>query len=347
MKQRLTFGYLYDFRNPREWQRPWADLYAETLEFITWTESLGFGGAWVPEHHAADDGYAPSPLVTLAAIAARTRTIKLGSAIALAPLYHPVRFAEDCAVLDILSGGRAEMAVAVGYRRREAEAYGIDFSSRGRRMDEFLEIVRRLWAGETFSYAGKYFTLKNACIVPAPTRPIPLYLGGFTDKALERTAKYGDGYFGNPEVWDLYRDKLRACGKDAAGARMRIQGLFVLVARDPEKAMEEVAPHFHYVNNAYARWLNEDRASTGFDDTLLKPMTLEAFKASGILRILTPGQAIDMFNEMLAKAPVEHFMMMLPAGIAPSKFAPYAEVFAREVMPAFGRATDSRSELPQ
>jgi hypothetical protein len=77
------------------------------------------------------------------------------------------------------------MAVAVGYRRREAEAYGIDFSSRGRRVDEFLEIVRRLWAGETFSYAGKHFTLKNACIVPTPTRPIPLYIGGFTDKALE------------------------------------------------------------------------------------------------------------------------------------------------------------------
>lgn len=335
MKHALTFGYLYDFRNPLEWRRPWADLYAQTLDFISFTESLGFAGAWVPEHHGSDDGYAPSPLVTLAAIAARTKTIKLGSAIALAPLYHPVRFAEDCAVLDILSGGRAEMAVAVGYRRREAAAYGIDFSSRGRRMDEFLEIVRRLWAGETFSYAGQHFALKNASIVPTPTRPIPLYIGGFTDKALERTAKYGDGYFGNPEVWELYRQKLRACGKDPAAARMRIQGLFVLVARDPEKAMEEVAPHYHYVNNAYGRWLSEDRGSTGFDGTLLTPMTLEAFKASGILRILTPPQAVEMLSEMLAKAPVEHFMMMLPPGFPPERFAPYAELFAREVMPAF------------
>jgi alkanesulfonate monooxygenase SsuD/methylene tetrahydromethanopterin reductase-like flavin-dependent oxidoreductase (luciferase family) len=335
VKQGLTFGYLYDFRNPPPWRRPWADLYAETLEFITWTESLGFAGAWVPEHHGADDGYAPSPLMTLAAIAARTKILKLGSAVALAPLYHPVRFAEDCAVLDILSGGRAEMAIAIGYRRREAEALGVDFSSRGRRTDEFLEIVRRLWSGETFSYTGKHFTLKNASIVPTPTRPIPLYLGGFTDKALERTAKYGDGYFGNPEVWDLYREKLRARGKDPAAARMRIQGLFVLVASDPEKAMEELGPHFHYVNNAYGRWLNEDSASTGFDDTQLKPMTLDAFKASGTLRILTPGEAIDMLNDMRAKAPVEHFMMMLPPGIAPSRFAPYAELFAREVMPAF------------
>jgi alkanesulfonate monooxygenase SsuD/methylene tetrahydromethanopterin reductase-like flavin-dependent oxidoreductase (luciferase family) len=335
VKQKLTFGYLYDFRNPPPWHRPWIDLYAETLDFITWTESLGFDGAWVPEHHGADDGYAPSPLVTLAAVAARTKTLKLGSAVALAPLHHPVRFAEDCALLDIISGGRAEMAVAIGYRRREAEALGVDFSSRGRRTDEFLEIVRRLWTGETFSYAGKHFTLKNASIVPTPTRPIPLYLGGFTDKALERTAKFGDGYFGNLEVWDLYREKLLACGKDPAAARIRIQGLFVTVARDPEKAMEELAPHFHYVNNAYGRWLKEDHASTGFDDTQLKPMTLEAFKASGILQILTPREAVDMFNEMRAKAPVEHFMLMLPPGIAPSKFAPYAELFAREVMPAF------------
>jgi len=100
-----------------------------------------------------------------------------------------------------------------------AEAYGVDFSSRGRRTDEFLEIVSRLWAGETFSYQGKHFSLQNASIVPTPLRGrVPLYLGGFTDKALERTARYGDGYFGNEEVCDLYLEKLRACGKDPASA---------------------------------------------------------------------------------------------------------------------------------
>jgi alkanesulfonate monooxygenase SsuD/methylene tetrahydromethanopterin reductase-like flavin-dependent oxidoreductase (luciferase family) len=273
----------------------------------------------------------------LAAIAARTKRIKLGSAIALAPLHHPVRFAEDCAVLDILSNGRLEMAVAVGYRRREAEAFGVDFSARGRRTDEFLEIVGRLWAGESFSYNGKHFTLKNASIVPTPLRGrVPLYVGGFTDKALERAARYGDGYFGNEEVCDLYREKLRVFGKDPSSARIRIQGLFVLVANDPEKAMHELAPYFHYVNNAYGEWMNEDRAATGFGDTaMIKPMTLEAFKGSGILNILTPSQAIEMFNEMLARTPVEHFMLMVPPGLPRSKFIEYAEVFAKTVIPAF------------
>jgi alkanesulfonate monooxygenase SsuD/methylene tetrahydromethanopterin reductase-like flavin-dependent oxidoreductase (luciferase family) len=335
--QQLTFGYLYDFRNPPQWRRPWADLYAQTLEFISWTESVGFEGAWVPEHHAAADGYMPSPLVVLAAIAARTRTIKLGSAIALAPLYHPVRFAEECSILDILSNGRLEMALAIGYRRREAEGYGVDFSARGRRTDEFLEIVRRLWAGETFSYEGKHFALKNASILPTPvSKRIPLYIGGFTDKALERTARYGDGYFGNEEVCDLYAEKLRALGKDPAAGRVRIQGLFTVVARDPEKALHELAPYFLHVNNSYGQWLNEDRASTGLGDSaLLEPMTLEQFKQRGLLRILTPGQAIDVLNRMRSKAPVEHFMMMLPPGIEPAKFSEYAEVFAKEVIPAF------------
>lgn len=334
---KLTFGYLYDFRNPPQWHREWTQLYAETLDFISWSESVGFEGAWIPEHHGADDAYMPSPLVMLAAVAARTRTIKLGSAIALAPLYHPVRFAEECAVLDILSNGRLEIAVAIGYRRREAEAYGVDFSVRGRRTDEFLEIVRRLWRGESVSYEGQYFSLRNARIAPRPvTAHLPLYMGGFNDKALERIAKYADGYFGNLEVVEPYLEKLRAQGKDPTLARIRIQGLFVVVAKNPGQAMHELAPYFHHVNNTYGEWLNEERAATGFGESaLLKPMSLEAFEASGILRILTPDEAIDLFNDMRSKAAVEHFMMMLPPGIPPGRFQKYAEVFAQEVIPVF------------
>ena len=134
LKRQLTFGYLYDFRNPTQWHRAWADLYAETLEVIAWSESAGFKGAWLPEHHGAEDGYMPSPMVALAAIAARTKTINIGSAVALAPLYHPVRFAEECAVLDILCNGRLEMAVAIGYRRRETDGFGVDFTKRGARL---------------------------------------------------------------------------------------------------------------------------------------------------------------------------------------------------------------------
>jgi alkanesulfonate monooxygenase SsuD/methylene tetrahydromethanopterin reductase-like flavin-dependent oxidoreductase (luciferase family) len=335
MTGKLSFGLLYDFRNPAQWRRPWADLYAETLDVIAWSETVGFTGAWVPEHHGADDGYIPTPHIALAAIAARTKTLKLGSAIALAPLYHPVRFAEECAVLDILSGGRMEMAVAIGYRRKEAMAYGIDFTKRGQMFDEFLAIVRRLWAGETVSFSGQYYQADGARIVPPPPRGhIPLYMGGFADKALARVARYADGYFGNEEVCGLYADKLREQGKDPAAARIRIQGLFTAVAEDPKAAMDELAPYYLHVNNSYGTWINEDRA-IGIDGPTLKPMSLDAFKASGILQILTPDAAIAHFKAMQARIPVEHFMMMMPPGLPAERFIHYAGLFAHEVVPAF------------
>lgn len=335
MAQPLTFGYLYDFRNPEPWLRPWDELYADTLDTIAWTESVGFDGAWVPEHHGADDGYIPSPMVTLGAIAARTSRMRIGTGVALAPLYHPVRFAEEAAVVDILSGGRLELALAIGYRRRETAAFGVDFTRRGARFDEFLEIVQRLWAGETVSFEGKHFSVQDARIMPpAPRGRIPLYIGGFAEKALARVARYADGYFGNEEVCGLYADKLRAEGKDPAEARIRIQGLFVMVAEDPQAAMEEVAPFFHHVNNSYALWLNEDNA-IGLDDPMLKTTDLEAFKQSGILQIWTPDQAIAKFRAMRERIPVEHFMMMLPPGMPHERFRHYAQVFADQVLPAF------------
>jgi alkanesulfonate monooxygenase SsuD/methylene tetrahydromethanopterin reductase-like flavin-dependent oxidoreductase (luciferase family) len=333
MSRQLTFGYLYDFRNPPQWRRRWEDLYAETLDVIAWTEEAGFDGAWVPEHHLAEDGYMPSPLVALAAIAARTRRLKLGSAIALAPLYHPVRFAEDCAVLDILSGGRLEVGLAIGYRRREAAAFGTDFTKRGRLFDEWLQIVTRLWAGEEVDFQGEHFVLAGAKVMPpAPRGRIPLYLGSFTDKAMERVARYGDGFIGSGDLCDLYAEKMVQQGKDLASAKVRATELFLAVAHDPDRAMEELAPYYHHVNNSYGAWFNEDKAP-GLSGPV--PMGLEEFKGSGTLQILTPDAAIAMLKAKQQRMPLDHVMMMMPAGLPAARFVEYAQVFANEVIPAF------------
>ncbi len=333
MSGKLTFGYLYDFRNPPQWQRPWEELYAETLEVIAETERLGFAGAWLPEHHLAEDGYMPSPLVALAAVAARTTTMRIGTGVALAPLYNPVRFAEDCALLDILSNGRLDLGLAIGYRKRETAAFGVDFTRRGARFDEFLEIVTRLWEGETVDYAGKHFQVAGARIMPpSPRGRIPLYIGGFAEKAMDRVARYGRGYIGSPDVCGLYVDKLREQGKDVGSARVRITGLTLVVARDPEAAMEELAPHFLHVNNSYGEWFAEDQA-LGIGGMTAK--SLDEYKASGELQVVTPDAAIAMFKRMQAKMPIEHFMMAMPPGLPARRFLEYAENFAQDVLPAF------------
>jgi alkanesulfonate monooxygenase SsuD/methylene tetrahydromethanopterin reductase-like flavin-dependent oxidoreductase (luciferase family) len=337
MAGKLTFGYLFDFRNPPQWRRDWGEHYADLIDFAAWSEAAGFDAAWFAEHHLASDGYLPSPLVACAAVAARTGRLRLGTAVALAPLYNPVRFASDCAVLDCIAGGRLEVTLAIGYRRREYAALGLDFARRGAMFDEFLEIVTRLWAGETVTFAGRFYAVEGAFLAPpAPRGRIPLFIGGFVPRAMERVARWADGYFGNIESGPLYLDKWCAAGRDAASANMRLPELFTVVAEDKERAWDELAPHFHHVNNTYGEMAAEDQALGVGEERTLGAMSLEAFKASGILRVLSPGEAIDLFRGMQARAPVDHIMLGIPPGLPSARFKPYAELFAREVIPAFG-----------
>ena len=333
MTSKVKFGYLYDFRNPPQWRKPWSEFYGEVLETIAWTEEAGFDAAWVPEHHLAEDGYMPTPLVALAAIAARTSRITLGSGIALAPLYDPVRFAEECAVLDIFAGGRLEMGLAIGYRRREYEALGVEFKKRGRMFDEWLEITTRLWAGETVDFEGQHYNVTGArAMPPAPRGRIPLYIGGFAEKAIERVARYGDGYIGDGNVCGMYIDKLREMGRDPGEARVRITDLFSTVADDPEQAMEELAPYYHHVNNTYGEW-NAENQSLGMQAP--QPMSLEEYKASGAFKIYTPDEAIERIRKMQQRMPLDHLMMMMPPGLPAERFVEYARTFAEKVIPAF------------
>lgn len=331
----LTFGYLYDFRNPAQWHRPWTDLYAETLDLIAWSETAGFGGAWVPEHHGAEDGYLPAPNVLLAAMAVRTSTISLGAAVAIAPLHNPVRFAEECAILDILSDGRLETGLGLGYRSREYAMFDEVFQRRGSRFDEFLHIVRTLWSGETMNFTGRHYHLTGARITPPPPRGrIPLYIGGFSGPALRRAAIYGDGYFGNAEAVEDYLAAVDAAGRNRGDATVRVPGLFFTVAEDPERAMNELAPYYHHVFSTYGRWMAEDNA-IGMDTLATPSLDLETFSSKGFLQILTPEQAVDHFRAMRERMPLDHFTMMRPPGLPADRFLEYAQLFADTVIPAF------------
>jgi alkanesulfonate monooxygenase SsuD/methylene tetrahydromethanopterin reductase-like flavin-dependent oxidoreductase (luciferase family) len=333
VRQKLRFGFGFDLRNPARWQRPTPDLYAETLDFISGIEELGFGSVWLAEHHGIEDGYNPSPFVFGAAVAARTRSLRISSGVALAPFYHPVRLAEDLAVLDNISNGRVDFAPGLGYLPWEAEAYGFDLRDRGRITNEILEIVRSLWTGEAVSYAGEFFTIKNARCRPLPVqRPgIPIFVGGSGRPGLRRAARLGDGYIGTPLFWPQYLEEMQARGRSADDARivsMDGANMWMVVSEDPERTLHAVAPHAHYQINMYSEWQEHD--SVGF-----KPMDLETFKKAGALKVFTPEQAITYIRHQLELAPIEGFCMQIPAGYPLSLMAGHAELFARKVIPAF------------
>jgi alkanesulfonate monooxygenase SsuD/methylene tetrahydromethanopterin reductase-like flavin-dependent oxidoreductase (luciferase family) len=116
--QAIRFGMWIDFRNPRQWERPPHLLWRELIDLIAWAETIGWDDVLLSEHHFTEDSYPPSPVVLAGAIAARTSTIRIGQFVALLPLYHPVRLAEDGATVDIVSGGRFELGVGLGLPAR-------------------------------------------------------------------------------------------------------------------------------------------------------------------------------------------------------------------------------------
>ena len=228
----MRFGIWHDFRNPPQWAIPYDRLYRENLEQIVWAEQLGYESVWVSEHHATDDGYLPSVFPLLAAIAVRTTRMRLGSAILLGPFQHPVRFAEDVAVVDQLSGGRLEVGLGLGYREREFEVLGVPRSERTRRTEELVLAARQAW--------------RDATLTPPPFQQPepPFWIGGSSAAAARRAARLGcsfmpDAYV-ETEVVDLYRS--------LGGTRVAINPSIYV------GSWEEVAPHFLYQYNRYREW---------------------------------------------------------------------------------------------
>lgn len=334
MTKSLRFGYGFDMRNPAQWYKPWADLYAETLEFIEHIEALGFENVWIAEHHGIEDGYMPSPIVFGAGIATRTKKVRISQGVGLAPHYHPVRLAEDLAVLDILSNGRADFAMGIGYLGFEAEAYGWNRKKRGKISNEVIEIVRRLWQGETLDYDGEFYQLKGARCTPLPIQEggIPMFIGGVSKPGFRRAAQLGDGFIGPVEFWPEYLEEVRAAGKDDKDARivsMSYSDMWLLVSEDPEKTLDELAPHAHYQINTYAEW------QEGADWAVLSGMSIEEFKKAGVMRVMTPDECIAYIKSRQEAAPIEAFCMQAASGFPLSKLAEHAELFAKKVIPAF------------
>ena len=154
-ERRVNFGLWYDFRNPGEGRRSFEDLYAQSLEQIRWAEGLGFDSVWLTEHHFCEDGYTPSPLVVAAAIGQATERMRIGTNLMLLPLADPLRLAEDSATLSILTGGRFDLGVGLGYRQVEFDYFGRKISHRPSLMEEGVSLLRKAWSGEPIEHQGQ------------------------------------------------------------------------------------------------------------------------------------------------------------------------------------------------
>src|SRR5438552_5036292 len=152
-----------------------ADRYAEMLELIALGDTLGFDVAWLAEiHFGGAFSLISTPLMVVPAIAQRTRRIRIGTAVVLLPLHHPLSCAEQAATADLLSGGRLEFGVGRGSIPTQFHGFGVPVAENRARFDEALEIIRRAWTQERFSFRGRFYQVEDVAVVPRPLqRPHP------------------------------------------------------------------------------------------------------------------------------------------------------------------------------
>jgi probable F420-dependent oxidoreductase len=332
--RKLRFGLWYDFRNPPQWRQDPARLYESIIAQAARAEALGWDDVWLSEHHFIEDGYTPSMLPLAAAIAARTQKIRIGTSVLLLPLHDPLRVAEDSATIDIVSGGRFDLGIGAGYRVGEFRGFAIPRRERDERMGEAVEVLRRCFAGERFSFEGKYYRYRDVQLFPPPLqKPMPLWLGGFLPKALERAGRLGDGYISIGAIGPLVDQCLaavRASGRDPDRYEVAGGFLWLIVARDPERRWNEALAHFLYQLNLYAGWFAEAKMplfarASGRDD----------LERQGFL-ILRPEEAVERIRQYVAANHVTRFYgWTVPPGLPPEWSDEHLELMAREVMPAF------------
>jgi alkanesulfonate monooxygenase SsuD/methylene tetrahydromethanopterin reductase-like flavin-dependent oxidoreductase (luciferase family) len=244
----------YDMRAPA-FGAPARDLYEASVEQVAWADRLGFHTVYLAEHHGADDGYCPAPMIQGAAMIGASEAIRVHFSALLLPLHDPIRAAEDLAVLDLLSGGRIDVTVGLGYRPHEYRMFGIEKKLRVSVLEENIRILRQAWTGEPFEYRGE-----SVVVRPQPVQPSgpPLYIGGSAEASAYRAAALGDGYLPAMEgLWEIYERECRRLGRPLGPKPPHKSPLFLHVSEDPERDWELVAPHVLYTARSNAEWAKE------------------------------------------------------------------------------------------
>ena len=169
------------------------DIYARGVEQAQAAEALGFRNTWLGEHHFSSYGYLSRPAQLATYIAAKTKTLRVGTAVIVVPLHHPLLVAEEIATLDQLSGGRVDIGFGRGYQNYEFERFGLDLEQAKNRWDESLDIILNALKGQAFSYEGKHYKVPDTMVFPQPlqTPHPPIWIVAQSPYALEAAVRRG------------------------------------------------------------------------------------------------------------------------------------------------------------
>jgi probable F420-dependent oxidoreductase len=314
-----------------------GDYYRQALDEVTRAEELGFDSVWMEEHHAVTNHYWPSPLPVLAGFATRTSRLLLGTDIVVAAFHHPVRLAEDVAMLDVMSNGRFVLGIAIGYKPDEFALYGVELEKRGARFEEQLAIMKGLWTQERVAFKGAYYTLEGR-LEPKPVQKPhpPLWIGGWGDITLRRAASLADNWIPGPTA-DLTRllkgqtqflEQRRAAGLPAPTEWPLTRDVIIADTDAEARALAEQHIMVAYRREYAGGWRHPFiDASIATDlDRLME----DRFIIGG------PEQCVRRLRRFVEQYGLTHLIcrMFFP-GMPHARIMRGLELLARDVMPAF------------
>lgn len=319
-------------------------VYNEIIREAKAAESAGFDSCLITEHHQQADGYFPNPLMVSAGVARETTTLKVGTCVALAPLYNPIRLTEDTALVDIISGGRLVLGLGASYVSEDLAAFGVDVKQRGALMEDTTRFLKEAWTRDNLDFDGEVYHFKNMRVSPKPVqkpRP-PLWLGAWTPGGLRRAGRLGDAWVTDvintlptlKSFAQIYRQAAEKHGNTSSIAVLRE----CWIAPSTEQALEEYAENvmtshrFYYQAGGYSPladpWITELNSTDEF--------TYEKVAADRFI-VGSPEHCISEIERWHEELGCDYFVLRFrhPAGPDHGKALASMKLFGETVIPHF------------
>jgi probable F420-dependent oxidoreductase len=339
----LGFGYLTAQHHPDD-PRTDAELYREAIEIAVEVEEAGFDSVWTSEHHFVDDGYMPSQLPVLAAIAARTSRIRLGTGVLLAPMFDPLHLAEDAATVDLISNGRLILGLGIGWREEEFIGFGVPMSERGSRLEAQLAVLRQGWSDGLVTGDGRHYRYDGLNLTPKPARAggPPIWLGAGAETAVRRVGRLADGYFAGPvspsslaQRMTWAREEAVAAGREPGAISANLyRPTFAWRAGDAWARVRDAA--------WYQSWKYTDMGDARGSRLRKRPPAMSAEDEQRVLGHVIVGTSEEVAERILEYADVLGASGTFVArghfpGLDPSVAAESRRILADEVLPIVAR----------
>lgn len=325
------------------------DVYQGTIDCVKLADQLGFETAWFAEHHFSNYSLCPSPMMMAAAVAHQTRRIRLGPAVIVAPLYNPIRLAEEVALVDQLSQGRVVLGLGSGYQRFEFEAFGADLAERQDRLLEIWEILDQAIHQNRFKYSGRYYQIPDVpqAIALYTQRRMETFFVSWSPEIIRRavatdavpfiTVGWGDSQ-ALAGMHDFVGQKYQEAGFSLAGRRFAAQR-YVYVSNDHAELLK-VAEGIRYAGRCAGHMRVGAQHLNGhiiIDEPVAGEPSLEAIMAAvpiGSAEIV----AERLISEIRSNGITDLSCFMMPAGIESKAALRSMERFGAEVMPIVSKA---------